>query len=146
MSTFRRIIPFLFLFALLIVNVAAQEETAIPEPTSAPVETLIPTLEPEPTAVPTPSPVDSDTYEETIDGLISLIETLVATQVDLSKITGIALTVLTIAVVGGWVFSKFTTTTKDDEFFERLFNLLRRPEIGITNVSNQAAPRPKSDG
>jgi hypothetical protein len=144
MSTFRRIIPFLFLFALLIVNVAAQEETAIPEPTSAPVETLIPTLEPEPTAVPTPSPVDSDTYEETIDGLISLIETLVATQVDLSKITGIALTVLTIAVVGGWVFSKFTTTTKDDEFFERLFNLLRRPEIGITSQATQS--RPKSDG
>jgi hypothetical protein len=34
MTNFRRIIPFLFLFALLVFNVAAQE-TVIPEPTVA---------------------------------------------------------------------------------------------------------------
>lgn len=144
MFNIRRIIPLLFLFALLVLNVAAQDVTGTPDPTSAPIETPVPTIAPEPTAVPEPTdPVGSDTYEATLDQLISLIETLVATQVDLSKITGIALTVLTIAVVGGWVFSKFTPTTKDDAFFERLFNLLRRPEIGITS---QSAPRPKSDG
>jgi hypothetical protein len=141
MTNFRRIIPFLFLFALLVFNVAAQE-TVFPEPTVALVETAIPTVAPEPTAEPAPTPMDSATYEETIDGLITLIDTLVASNIDLTRVTGYGLTGLTIVVVLGWVFSKFTTTKKDDEFFEKLWSALRRPEIGVTSQS----AKPKADG
>jgi hypothetical protein len=135
-QTFYMIAAFV-VFVALLWTTATQAQTALPEPTSAPI------------ATPEPVPAEDAVYVETIEQLADLIEVLIENggaaalaEAPLWLVIGVC-----IGLGLGFVITRLTPNKSDDAVFDRLFNrLLQIIGLGRASAAVAAIQQSAPDG